>query len=305
MKIFNLLRSRMLRSDHNGKGVPSFAQTYWIGPSLVRVLFLSMAAVLIINGCTHNNPLTQRVNGMKFTLLKTFRGQEWGNNNQFAEGLGLTANENNEIFVVQFTMETKKDQFLLESTEVHSVKGARYSNPRYQIVRDMSNLKQQKYTVEFAFEVPTGEVFSKFITGGKEFDLTQLPKFSTNVPLPSSPVESDLKEDETAYLNVEEPSRFQGGTEDTFRDWVQKNLVYTPKVLKKGGAGLLVVKFVVNKKGEVTDVEIMRGVDPSLDKQVISVVKSSPKWKPARTRGQVVNQKICMTLDFRLPEVKD
>jgi periplasmic protein TonB len=50
----------------------------------------------------------------------------------------------------------------------------------------------------------------------------------------------------------------------------------------------VIVKFVVDKDGRITDVEITRSVDPSLDKEAMRIVKAMPKWKPGKLKGNCV-----------------
>jgi len=114
---------------------------------------------------------------------------------------------------------------------------------------------------------------------------------------PIVPSESLTQEGDTVYTEIpfgdigNSKASFQGGNaQDVFEGWVRDNLIYPPKVLKKEISGFVMVQFVVNKKGDVTDVKIRHGVDPSLDKEIIRVVMSSPKWVPAKIGDRAVNQ---------------
>jgi TonB family protein len=76
---------------------------------------------------------------------------------------------------------------------------------------------------------------------------------------------------------------------DAFREFVIKHLEYPEIAGEKGIGGKVFVEFVVNKKGDVTNVTIKRGADPLLDAEAIRVVKSSPQWIPGKQRGKEVN----------------
>jgi protein TonB len=112
--------------------------------------------------------------------------------------------------------------------------------------------------------------------------------------------ESVIVEDEPAFVFVEEQATFQGGDVGTFREWVQKNLVYPPVAVENGIFGRVTVQFAVNSRGEVTDVKILRGVDPSLDKETIRVIMSSPKWGAAKQGGRAVKQQFVIPVIFML-----
>jgi protein TonB len=110
-----------------------------------------------------------------------------------------------------------------------------------------------------------------------------------------------IVEEEPAFVFVEEDATFQGGSyQTTFRDWIYQNLVYPPVAIENNIFGKVIVQFAVNSRGEVVDVKIMRGVDPSLDKEAIRVFMSSPKWTPAKQGGRAVKQQFTMPIQFEL-----
>lgn len=127
----------------------------------------------------------------------------------------------------------------------------------------------------------------------------------SNEPVPETievvqEAEPVIEEEEPAFVFVEEQATFQGGDIQSFRDWVQKNLVYPPVAVENGIFGRVTVQFAVNSKGDVTDVKILRGVDPSLDKETIRVIMSSPRWGPAKQGGRAVKQQFVIPVIFML-----
>ena len=77
--------------------------------------------------------------------------------------------------------------------------------------------------------------------------------------------------------------------------------VRTPdSAVRNGIEGRVVVEFVVDSKGKVKDIEIVRGVDEELDAQVEKVILASPKWKPARIAGREVSVRISIPVEFKL-----
>jgi protein TonB len=126
-----------------------------------------------------------------------------------------------------------------------------------------------------------------------------------NEPVPETievveEAEPVIEEEEPAFVFVEEQATFQGGDINSFRDWVQKNLVYPPVAVENGIFGRVTVQFAVNSRGDVTDVKILRGVDPSLDKETIRVIMSSPKWGAAKQGGRAVKQQFVIPVIFML-----
>lgn len=82
--------------------------------------------------------------------------------------------------------------------------------------------------------------------------------------------------------------------------WVYQYLKYPGKAIEEGIQGTVQVNFVVDEKGNVTDVTVVRGVHPLLDEEAVKVVAASPKWKPARLHGNKVASAITIGVEFRL-----
>jgi len=127
----------------------------------------------------------------------------------------------------------------------------------------------------------------------------------TNEPVPDKievvkVEEAAIVEEEQVFIVVEEQASFQGGSVDQFRDWVTKNLKYPTIAIENGISGKVYVQYAVNSKGEVVDVKVVRGVDPSLDKEAVRVIQSSPKWEPAKQRGTKVKQQFTIPIAFQL-----
>ena len=102
-------------------------------------------------------------------------------------------------------------------------------------------------------------------------------------------VEEEVVEEEAIpFQLVEEKPSFQGGDANQFSKWVNQKLVY-PEIAKENGVqGRVTLQFTVEKDGSVTKVKVLRGVDPSLDKEAVRVVSQSPKWKPGKQRDRAV-----------------
>ena len=79
-----------------------------------------------------------------------------------------------------------------------------------------------------------------------------------------------------------------------------KETVYPVIARENNIEGRVFVSFVIDKKGDVTDVKILRGVDPYLDKEALRVVRSMPRWKPGKQRGKPVKVQYQVPLVLKL-----
>jgi len=112
--------------------------------------------------------------------------------------------------------------------------------------------------------------------------------------------EPAIVQEEQVFIIVEEQASFQGGDVNTFRDWVTKNIKYPLIAAENGITGKVYVQYAVNSKGDVVDVKVVRGVDPSLDKEAVRVIMSSPKWEPGKQGGMKVKQQFTIPISFVL-----
>ena len=82
--------------------------------------------------------------------------------------------------------------------------------------------------------------------------------------------------------------------------FLQKNIKYPTISQENGVQGRVIVQFVVNRDGSIVDTQVMRGVDPYLDKEALRVVSTMPKWKPGKQRGKPVRTRFTLPVQFRL-----
>ncbi|PXY01160.1 hypothetical protein DF185_10945 [Marinifilum breve] len=119
------------------------------------------------------------------------------------------------------------------------------------------------------------------------------------------------KKDETVIINgkkaynmVDDMPKFPGGHLEV-QKFLARTLVY-PKVAQDNGIqGRVFVSFIVNKDGKVSDPKIVRGVDPSLDKEAIRVVNLMPQWEPGTKDGKPVNVLYTVPINFKLGKGND
>ena len=119
--------------------------------------------------------------------------------------------------------------------------------------------------------------------------------------VPTGPVGPvvEVDDDERIYEVVEENAQFPGGDEACMK-WLAEHLKYPSICQEQGVQGRVFVSFVVNKDGSIVDVEIKRSPDPNLSKEAERVVKSMPKWKPARQGNRTVRSRFNLPVMFRL-----
>jgi len=113
-------------------------------------------------------------------------------------------------------------------------------------------------------------------------------------------IEEEAEEAEAqVFFIVENMPEFPGGDLE-LRKHIAQNVQY-PEIAKENGIqGRVFIQFVVNQKGEIEQVKVVRGVDPALDKEAIRVISSLPKWKPGSQRGKPVRVSFTVPINFQL-----
>jgi protein TonB len=113
-------------------------------------------------------------------------------------------------------------------------------------------------------------------------------------------IDEKPKEEETKVFDVvEQMPEFPGGPAALMK-WLSDNIKYPAVAEENGIQGRVVCTFVVERDGSVTDVQVARSIDPSLDKEAIRVLKKMPKWIPGKQNGSAVRVKYTVPVTFRL-----
>jgi protein TonB len=107
------------------------------------------------------------------------------------------------------------------------------------------------------------------------------------------------EEENKVFDVVEQMPSFPGG-QAALMQWLNSNMNYPTIAAENGVQGRVIVQFVVEKDGSVTDVHVAKSVDPSLDKEASRVVKAMPKWIPAKQNGSAVRVKYTVPVTFKL-----
>lgn len=103
----------------------------------------------------------------------------------------------------------------------------------------------------------------------------------------------------SVYDVVEQMPSFPGGISG-LRTYLNQNIRYPAEAQENCVQGRVVVSFVVGKDGHISDVTVLRSVDPSLDKEAIRVVRNMPRWTPGKQGGEPVRVRYNVPVSFRL-----
>ena len=114
------------------------------------------------------------------------------------------------------------------------------------------------------------------------------------VPAPEPAVEDEI------FLIAETMPSFMDGTIETFRAWGMQNVKFPQIAADNNIQGRVVLSFVIDKDGRLTDIEVLQSPDRSLSEEAIRVLSKSPKWSPGKQRNQTVRVKYTLPVEFRM-----
>ncbi len=118
---------------------------------------------------------------------------------------------------------------------------------------------------------------------------------------------TDLQDEETdtgatIFWRVEDMPRFNGGDLHEFWKYVQEHVDYPEHAREIGLQGRIMVSFVVDQKGEIVGIDLIRKIHPLLDNEVIKALEEAPLWEPGKQRGRPVKVAFSMPVIFKLTE---
>ena len=108
--------------------------------------------------------------------------------------------------------------------------------------------------------------------------------------------------EEEIFVTAEEMPTFQGGDLGKFRAWVMQHVKYPPIALENGIQGNVVVKFVVEKDGKLSNIQVLQSPDKTLSEAAIQVLMKSPKWKPGKQRNKPVRVTYTLPISFQIKQ---
>jgi len=111
------------------------------------------------------------------------------------------------------------------------------------------------------------------------------------------PVEEEVADQ--IFTIVEKQPEFPGGM-GAFYQFVQKKLKYPSQARRMGIEGKVFVQFVVDKKGNITEVLAIKGIGAGCDQEAVRVIQASPRWKPGKQRGKAVKVRMILPITFKL-----
>jgi TonB family protein len=245
-----------------------------------------------------------------------------GNQNNIEVYYDFSGDVNNELDIVGFQIieepncgcSEKKFNISLDELNGHLV-GVKPSKNRlitYDFKDDLTKFRGEKYFVNLEFIIKhlnqedivknskLNENLKNKFKGSEE--IPQFESFyledSTSIQIPTEDIEVvDIVEPVVGFPDVE--PEYIGG-EEAMQKWLQQNFVYPDMSVEKGEQGKVYLKFVVEKDGKISNVEVIKGVSRNLDCEAKRLICLMPRWNPGEYNGMKVRSYFTIPINFEL-----
>ena len=122
-------------------------------------------------------------------------------------------------------------------------------------------------------------------------------------PKEAYPVYMTPKDTTQVYTTAEQIPRFPGGMK-SFLDYQKEHLIYPAEAKAAGIEGVVVVRFIVEKDGSISEPTVIRGLEATIDSAALSVIKEMPQWIPAIDHGDTVRYRYSVPIQFKLKDAE-
>lgn len=187
----------------------------------------------------------------------------------------------------------KKEEPKIEKVEVEKVKSSVKFVPP--VIKKDDEVKPEEELKSQEELNKTNTAIGAFDVKGNDEAAGEVLKAKEVIAQPEPPKEEEQK----VFDYAEQMPSFPGG-QGALMSWLGSNIKYPVVAEENGVQGRVVCTFVVERDGSITDVKVVRGVDPSLDKEAVRVLKAMPKWIPGKQNGSAVRVKYTVPVTFKL-----
>jgi len=158
------------------------------------------------------------------------------------------------------------------------------------VVKPDVEVKEKPPTVK---ELEVADPGQKNLKGDKNADLT------IDEPVGNSDAKVTEEDPNKIFTSVEQVPQFPGGL-DAFGRYLGKNINYPAVAKENGTQGRVIVSFVCERDGSLTDIKVVRGIGDGCDEEAVRVIKKSPHWKPGIQNGRPVRVMYSVPISFSL-----
>lgn len=175
----------------------------------------------------------------------------------------------------------------LDAEAIRLIKGG----PKWTPAQHKGQKVRQRVSVPISFQIPMG--------AGGPAPATEPAAAPSAAPAGAPAPAGNTSKTGATIVTPDQPARPVGGTE-AFFEWIQKNQQYPALARQRKIEGKVMVEFIIQKDGSLTDAKVVKPLGSGLDQEALRLIKVAPKWNPASYQGQPMKQKMVLPVLFQL-----
>jgi periplasmic protein TonB len=209
--------------------------------------------------------------------------------------------------ILPFLLRPSTDEIITGRTRVSQMGPEKLESPEDMSYIPETHVPPELKNIQVTVKYVPPEVTDSILPSDKTMAITGQYSINTIDTFPNvkySGIGGDLfqgedgSSDDGSLFFVEVMPTFKGGDTQKFAEWVKRNMYYPTEAVENGISGTVVITFVIEKDGSVTDVSIVKGVHPLLDDEALKVISGSPRWSPGLQKGQPVRIRFIIPVNF-------
>jgi len=282
---------------YSAKGTPTFSFLKWIfiDPDLLNKKS-EFQTIL-----SHEKIHAQQGHSFDIMLAEILIMLQWFN--PFAYKFRNSIKENHEYIADQEVISNCNDKhgyqlILLQHSSIVKTNILTHNFSYSLLKRRLHIMKKTKNPVAFSLRLAllNASLILIFFACSNPSDKPANTNDETN---PSTEKASQITSMDSVYQVVDVMPEYIGGIEAMY-EYIGNNIAYPAKAKKEGIDGRVFISFIVEKDGQISDVEILRGIGGGCDEEAVRVIKNMPDWTPGQQRGEPVRVLFRMPIKFKL-----
>ena len=197
---------------------------------------------------------------------------------------------------VHITKPVVNDTLDVEFTDLTQIQNQKIEEPK-QIIEKTPQLDYSKPEV---VEKITPEEENKFLTSDELNSLVKNDSISDYKPDVRVEIAPELNDKINESFSVTEKPYFGIDGDNEFRGWIAKHIIYPQSAIDANLQGRVYLQFVIEKDGSISNIQIVKSIDPEFSKEAVRVLELSPKWNPGKINGMPVRVKINFPITFAI-----
>ncbi|MFK8046659.1 MAG: energy transducer TonB [Crocinitomicaceae bacterium] len=258
----------------------------------------------------------------KYTYLEAFRNERMARKNQLIVGSGTKYGliNNDEKLLIKVKYDTVYRSYSSIIIEKNNQYGAYYfsnaiADPELKLNIEFDTIfgtfyydtdfiyeaikNDTSYYYDITFKVISHLKMEKLKAKFKILEENKKKRFDSFAFEPSYYPSEPKSRSTLVYDFAENPPKFPGGN-DNVKKYIESNLKYPEDAINEGLQGMVYVQFVVIEDGSLTEIEVLKGVCPSIDNEAIRLVNEMPKWSPATQNDKKIKCRYTIPIRFKL-----